>query len=215
MLVEGWMTRDVISVAPQDPLARAWEIMQGRRIRHLPVLEGDQLVGILTDRDVRTALPSPLQKEGAHASEVLSNTKVEAVMTRNVISAIPEMPMEDAAEIMLTRRIGALPVVHQGKLVGIITVTDVLRAFAETLGVGRPSSRFEVEIGTEPEELARLVDQICRLTQARLCSIVTPPAPSPDRIRVVIRVGTIDPGPVVRGLRAVGFKVGWPYLEGP
>jgi acetoin utilization protein AcuB len=189
--------------------------MQSRRIRHLPVVEGDRLVGIVTDRDLRTALPSPLQKEGPAAWEVLSGTRVGEVMTKEVISAIPEMPMEDAAEIMLTRRIGALPVVHQGKLVGIITVTDVLRAFAETLGVGRPSSRFEVEIGTDPRELARLVEDICRFTQARLCSIVTPPAPSPDRIMVVIRVGTIDPGPIVRGLQASGFRVGWPFLERP
>ncbi len=208
------MTKEVVCVGPQEPLARAWEIMQDRRIRHLPVVEGGRLVGIITDRDVRTALPSPLQKEGPGQRDILMTTTVAEVMTKDVISAVPEMPMEDAAEIMLSRRIGALPVVHRGGLVGIVTVTDVLRAFAETLGVGTPSSRFEVEIGTEPQELAELVQRICSLTRAQLCSIVTPPAPSPDRIRVVIRVGTIDPGPIVRGLQAAGFRVGWPFLEG-
>ncbi len=214
MLVGAWMTTEVVTVGPEDPLARAWEIMQGRRIRHLPVVMGEKLVGIVTDRDVRTALPSPLQREGPTAAKVLSTTSVAQVMTRDVIAAIPEMPMEDAAEIMLGRRIGALPVVHRGVLVGIVTVTDVLRAFAETLGVGRPSSRFEVEIGPEPKELANLVEQMCKLTRAKLCSLVTPPSPSPDRIRVVVRLETIDPGPVVKGLQSAGFKVGWPFLEG-
>src|SRR5262249_38246723 len=101
---------------------------------HLPVVEGGRLAGIITDRDVRTTLPSPATSLAVgELRYLLDRLLVERVMTRSVITIGPDAPIGNAVELILAHRIGALPVMEDGRLVGIIPETDLLRAFATTL----------------------------------------------------------------------------------
>jgi acetoin utilization protein AcuB len=131
MLVREWMTTVLVTIRPDEPVAEAQHLMRHRRIRHLPVVADGQLCGIITDRDVRTTLPSPATSLAVgEVRYLLDRLLVERVMTRSVVTIRPDAPIADAVALVLTHRIGALPVLESGRLVGIITETDLLRAFA-------------------------------------------------------------------------------------
>jgi CBS domain-containing protein len=135
------MTPAPITVAPSAPVPKVGELMLHRRIRHLPVVEGGRLVGIITDRDVRTAQPSPATSLSVQEMRyLLDRLTVRSLMTRPVITVASREPIAEAVRLMLENRIGGLPVMEGERLVGILTAADVLRAFSSTLGVraGRP-----------------------------------------------------------------------------
>ncbi len=130
MQVREYMNRTPITVTPGTPMFDARQLMRRRQIRHLPVIDGDRLVGILTDRDIRLNLPSPATSLTVwEINYLLAKLTVGEIMTKGVITIEPDRPVEDAARVMLEHRIGALPVVEDGHLVGIITETDLLRAW--------------------------------------------------------------------------------------
>ncbi|MEW6298978.1 MAG: CBS domain-containing protein [Thermodesulfobacteriota bacterium] len=129
MNVSQWMTKSVITVKPQDTLRQARERMAKYRVNQLPVVVNDRLVGIVTDRDVRDAYPSSLRLfRGKDVDEFGDSHIVEEVMTYNVVTVSPQTPLRDAALQLRRQRFGALPVVENGKLVGIITRSDLLDA---------------------------------------------------------------------------------------
>jgi len=136
MSVRERMSRGVTTVRPDVTLGHAARLMRARKIRHLPVVApGGRLVGIVTASDLRQALFAPaLLANGENLASVLDALAVEDVMIRSVVTVRPMVAIRDAARLMHERRIGALPVVERGRLVGILTETDVLRAFQELLG---------------------------------------------------------------------------------
>jgi acetoin utilization protein AcuB len=119
MQVGGYMSRQPVTISPQDTLAEAEEKMRGRGCRRLPVVEAGVLTGIISDRDL-----------GPHRGH-LAETRVTAAMTENPITVTSTSPMRDAVLCMLEHKIDSLPVVDDGKLVGIVTTSDVLKAFVE------------------------------------------------------------------------------------
>jgi acetoin utilization protein AcuB len=133
MLVYHWMTPFPTTVSPTTSLAAVREMVVMKGIRHLPVCEGERLVGIITDRDIRTALPSPAVSPSVWTLRLAECVQVDEVMTRWVITIAADAPIVEAVRLMLAHRIGALPVTSEGRLVGIISATDVMRAFAEVL----------------------------------------------------------------------------------
>jgi acetoin utilization protein AcuB len=141
MRVSEWMTPIPITVTPSTPIPKVQELMVYRRIRHLPVVEDGRLVGIITDRDVRSVQPSPATSLAAREMHyLLERLTVRAVMTRPVLTVAPHESLAEAVRLMLENRIGGLPVTEGERLVGILTEVDLLRAFSTTLGVraGRP-----------------------------------------------------------------------------
>ena len=133
MLVYHWMTPFPTTVSPTTSIATAREIIVMQGIHHLPVCEGERLVGIVTDHDIRMALPSAATSLSVVTLRLSECVQVDAVMTRWVITIAPDAPLLDAVQLMLAHRIGALPVTAEGRLVGIISQTDVMRALAEVL----------------------------------------------------------------------------------
>jgi acetoin utilization protein AcuB len=132
MLVKNYMVRDPVTVKKDDSFRYALKLIRKEGIRHLPVLDGKKLVGIVTDRDLRQAAPSPATTLEVHElNYLLERLKIEAVMTKKVITARPETNLRDAAKLLLTHKIGCLPVVEQDELVGIITEGDILRAYVD------------------------------------------------------------------------------------
>jgi acetoin utilization protein AcuB len=128
--VRDLMTRTPLAVTPETSVYEARALMQQRKIRHLPVLEYGRLVGIVSDRLVRTVLPSPATSLSVwEVNYLLDRLTVGEVMIRFVITVTPETLASEAAGRMLGQQVGALPVVENGRLVGILTRTDILRAF--------------------------------------------------------------------------------------
>ena len=120
MRIEDWMKFPVHAVRPLDSIARARAVLEQYRINQLPVVVDNRLVGIITDRDLR------------RLTGMLDATKVKDAMTENVITVTPTTPINEAARLLRQRKIGGLPVVEDGRLAGMITVTDVLEALTET-----------------------------------------------------------------------------------
>jgi acetoin utilization protein AcuB len=149
MIVARWMTKNPITVKSEEMLAAARRRMDAGKFRRLPVVDDGRLVGIVSDRDLR-------QHVGA-----LEHVKVDAVMTKPVVSVTPNTMLEQAAYLLVKHKIGAVPVVDSGKLVGIITATDLLRAFAEVLGASEEGvSRMDLALGGDPGEMAAIAQLV-------------------------------------------------------
>jgi acetoin utilization protein AcuB len=130
LMVKAWMHAPVHTVKPHDSIEHARELCERHRINQLPVVAQGRLVGIITDRDLRDAFPSLLDQV-EHPQQARQDTlrvMVEEAMTPNVITVTPDDDIERAATILKRERLGALPVVHDGTLVGILTRTDVMSA---------------------------------------------------------------------------------------
>ncbi len=131
MPVKEWMVKPVATIRADAPVREAIALMKTRRIRHLPVLDdGGRLAGIVTDRDLRQMVFDPaIQERLGDAVEALGALTVREVMTWAVITVRPESGIRQAARLMHEQKVGALPVVEDGRLVGMLTERDVLRAF--------------------------------------------------------------------------------------
>ncbi len=139
MQVKDWMRRRPVTVSPQETLRSAWRIIREHRIRHLPVVERGRLVGIVTDRDLRHALPSrAVGLETHEIPHLAEKVSIWEVMARAVVTIDREAPIEEAARLLLKYRIGGLPGVKGETLGGIITKTDLVRALLERQEGSRP-----------------------------------------------------------------------------
>lgn len=131
MNVRDLMTKEPLTVSLDTPVVEARRTMVDRRIRHLLVTDGGRLAGIVTDRDIRLNLPSPATSLSVwEINYLLGRMTVASIMTSTVITVEPGRDAVAAARLMLDHKIGALPVVDAGTVVGILTETDILRAFA-------------------------------------------------------------------------------------
>lgn len=128
-LVEDWMTRDVVTAAPDTPMLEAHKRMREKNIRRMPIVEGRKVVGIITRSDVRQAQPSDATSLNVwEMNYLLARLEVKDIMTKEVLTVRPDDTIKTAAELMYDNRIGALPVVDdENNLVGIITESDVFR----------------------------------------------------------------------------------------
>ncbi len=202
MLVRDIMRSPVVAVPPETTLEDAYRTMREKAFRHLPVLEGSRLVGVITDRDLRLATsalaPAPFP----------ADSSVAAVMCRDPLTASAEDAVEDAARVMRERKIGCLPVVDDGRVIGIITGIDLLDALIRMTGVDKPSGRLEVRLSDRPGELARLTGFLSR-RDVIIRSILTYPD-GPSLVRTVLRLGSIEVRPLAQDLRRSEFEVLWP-----
>jgi CBS domain-containing protein len=136
MLIRDLMQRDVATLRATDTLGLADDIMELGRIRHLPVVSAGVVVGIVSQRDLyRAAVSSMLQMPRSEERAWLGKIPVVNVMSPNVVTIAPDASIHMAVELMLSNRIGCLPVVEHGKLVGLVSETDCLRYLARVLGI--------------------------------------------------------------------------------
>ena len=128
-LVREFMSTELETLSPHSTLKEAVTLEARHKIRHIPVLEDGKLVGIVTDRDLKRAMPSLLSNlDRAEYERVMSTTSVSQIMTRSPHTIAPTTTLQDAARLISEKRYGALPVVADGVLVGIISQNDILRA---------------------------------------------------------------------------------------
>jgi len=191
VIVAEVMTPNPVTVAPSDTLQAAQEKMEVGRFRQVPVVDKERLVGILTDRDTRQLIGQ------------LAHTRVEAVMSTHPFTVDPSTPVEKAAHLLITNKIGGLPVVEDGKLVGIITATDMLRVLEAVLGA-EGSSRIDLNLEGSGEIAAAtsLVQTICPLL-----GIGTYRQRNAEREVLYLRVSSTSAQRAADTLKEYGFKV--------
>lgn len=191
MIVERRMWKSPIWVDEEDSMKKAIDLLKERGIRHLPVLrKGEKLVGIVSDRDIKAASPSPATSlEIREIYYLLDRIKIKQIMTKKPYTVSPGTPVEEAALIMREKKIGALPVVDDGKLIGIITETDILDAFLDAVGINRPGYRVEVVLPNTPGQLFKVAELLNEL-HVNIVSVVTASAEDPEKKILVLRIDT-------------------------
>ncbi|HEY5501952.1 MAG TPA: CBS domain-containing protein [Candidatus Anoxymicrobiaceae bacterium] len=134
MKVSDRMTGDAITVQADDPIRVAMDLIDQKQLRRFPVMKDGDLVGIVTDRDLRnTTASSVVLTEKKYHDFLLDNVKIESIMSANPRTVSPQSDLKDAARLILEIKVGGLPVLQDGRLVGIITETDLIDTLLEQL----------------------------------------------------------------------------------
>jgi acetoin utilization protein AcuB len=165
MLVKNRMSRHPITVTADVHIDEALKMMRDNKVRRLPVIDKDgQLMGIVAEMDLLYASPSPATSLSVYEIHYLmARITVQDVMTKEVISIEEDTPLEEAARIMVDNKIGGLPVVRNGTLVGIITETDLFKIFLELLGAREKGVRLTLRVPNEKGVLASITSQIAQM----------------------------------------------------
>ncbi len=197
MIVKHWMTTKVMTIRQEASIQEALSLMKLASIRHLPVVDHEQkLIGWVTDADLR----------GVLIASMLEELTLGDVMIRKPIVATPDLSMDEAAQIILEKRIGGLPVVEGGKLVGVITVVDVLSGFITTMGMLPYSSRLDVQVPSSGGFLSKILE-IVEKNNGKVVSLYHLPPTGGAGEAYSIRMKKCDLSPIVSALKREGIRV--------
>lgn len=173
MLVKNWMSTKLIAVDENTSMMKALRIMKDNRIRRLPVMKDEKLVGIITDRDLKEASPSKASPLDVHELYyLLSEIRVKDIMAKNPLTIGPDESVEKAAVLMLEKKISGLPVVENGNLVGIITQTDIFRALTSITGIHQGGIKIALDLPDIPGTTQAVINTI-RSHGGRIMSVMT------------------------------------------
>jgi acetoin utilization protein AcuB len=196
MKVKMRMTRRLITISPNTSILKAIELMRKKSIRHLPVVDGGKFVGFVTEGDLRQA----------SLLSMVDKVSIEDVMIKNPVTVSPEASIEEAAKLINYHRIGGLPVIKGDRLVGIITIVDILRAFIQVLGILKKTSRIDLILGKKPlafEEVSRIFGS----HRAEIISVGMSSHKDKKRRIYYFRLGKCPLMPIVADLEKKGYKV--------
>lgn len=208
MLVKDRMTPDPITITEDTPFQDALKLIRDRRIRRLPVLDHQgKLVGIVAEKDLLYAAPSPATALSIFEVHYhLARLRISQVMHRKVITTTPETTVEEAAQMMADHRIGCLPVMSEGKLVGIITETDIFKTFLEMLGTREHGLRLTLRVPDRKGVLAAIATEIARL-DGNILNVATLPADEPGYRYLIIKQQGASQAALIPALEALGDEV--------
>jgi acetoin utilization protein AcuB len=202
------MTKNPITVDSETLVLDAQRIMKENSIRRLPVVDKGNLVGIVTQHDLLQASPSPATSLSIHElNYLLAKMKVKEVMKKNPITLSPDTPFEEALRFGQDKKIGSFPVMDKGKLVGIITESDIVRFLTRALGLREEGSRVTIEgLGGKFGDLEKII-AIANQHQTIILSMISLPRPEKKDWMIVLRLKTTNPDPIVRDFKKAGFNV--------
>lgn len=161
MFVGERMSHPVITVTPETPVHDALAMFKKEHIRRAPVVKDGKMVGIVSASDLLNASPSPVTSLSVwEMNYLISKVTVKQVMSKKLITVDVTTPIEEAARIMSDKKLGGLPVMRSGKLVGIITETDLFKVFLELMGARTKAIRVTAEIEDKPGTLAKITKAI-------------------------------------------------------
>ncbi len=208
MFVKEVMTPDPITVTPKTSLPEIVDLMREKQIRRVPVMDKGKLVGIISDNDVDSVMPSPATTLSRwEMNTLLDKLEAREFMTSPVFVTSPDNTVEEAARALLNKKFGALPVLQDGELVGIITESDVFRAFVEMLSGGNvPGLRFVLEVEDARGVLATL-GAIVNENGGNIVAIAIMPAADTEHRRVLVKEEGADPEKLKKALEKVDIKV--------
>src|ERR671932_289716 len=212
LLVRDWMTQNLLTLSPKASVAEALTLCRERRIRHIPILEEGQLVGIVSDRDLRDASPALGDPERTRT--------LQEIRVGEVITADPQDSIENAAQEMYELKIESLLVVTERpaaderraaadeELLGIVTSSDVMRALVMLAGLPNPGCRIEVRAPNRAGILAEVAGKI-RDLGVDIVSVLSDPDRRSGHRTMVFQLTTVDPSSVMQSLKMAGYEVSW------
>ena len=208
MIVAKRMMRTPVFLDEDDSMKTAMDTLKDREIRHLPVLKGgSKLVGILTETDIKQASPSTATAlEIREVYYLLDKIKVKQIMTKRPYTISPTAPIEEAAMVMRDKKIGCLPVMEEGRLVGILTETDILDAFIESMGVRGPGHRIELVLPAMGRGLFEVL-KLLKDFDANIVSLATTSHDDPERKVLILRIETKSYKVLKTALRKSGYDI--------
>ncbi|MFF2174915.1 acetoin utilization AcuB family protein [Lysinibacillus sp. NPDC058147] len=212
MIVEEIMNEEPYTLAPTNSVLEALKLMREKKVRHLPVIDEERhVLGVITERDIKEALPSSLRDE---PNSPVFNAKVEEIMVKNPLVGHPLDFVEEVALTFYESKVGCLPIVSGGKLVGIVTTTDLLYTYIELTGATEPGSKIEIRVSDTPGILFEIT-KIFNEHHANVQSVLVYPDSENTQNKILsVRVKTLNPLAMIEDLRKEGFDVLWPNLPG-
>ncbi|RBW71448.1 acetoin utilization AcuB family protein [Bacillus taeanensis] len=204
MFVEMIMKREIISIYPHHTINEALTLLKINNIGHLPIVnEDNQLIGIISDRDIRDAAPSIFEKKELHHQ---LEKPVSTIMKTDIITAHPLDFVEELSAVFLKNKIGCIPIVEQTKLVGIVTETDMLHTLIHLTGAHQPSSQIEVKVENIAGMLAK-VTSIIGKRKVNIASVLVYPGNDEAYKILVFRIQTMNPTAIIQDLQKEGYHV--------
>ncbi|WP_409302213.1 acetoin utilization AcuB family protein [Peribacillus sp. SCS-155] len=210
MIIEEIMNKDVVTLSESDTIQTAIELIKEKRFRHIPIVnERRELVGLVSDRDLRDATPSVFRTEEFKQD---LGKPLRSIMITNIITGHPLDFVEEVGAVFYENRISCLPIISDKKLVGIITGRDLLHSYVELTGANQPGSQIEVKV---PNKTGILHDitAIFKDRNSNIQSVLVYPYKGNAAYKVVVlRVQTMNPSLLVEDLVSHGYTVLWPGL---
>ncbi len=196
MKVKKRMARRLVTIGRDATISDAIHLMKEHSIRHLPVVEGERLVGWVTEGDIRQA----------YLASLIEQVSVGDIMIRDPITVSPEANLEEAAALLYRHGIGGLPVVERKKVVGVITVADIMTAFIEVMGILKESSRIDVILGGKPHAFEN-VSKIIRDHGSEIISVGMSAHQDRRRRIYYLRFSKCDVHAVAKDIEDAGYTV--------
>jgi len=195
MRVSQIMSSEVVAISPDKRVGQALQLMQKHNIRHLPVMQGETMVGWITSRDLREVL----------LASMLEKITVADVMVKDPLTVTPETSLEEAARLIHDHKIGGLPVVEKDRLVGVITMLDIISAFLTMLELLRSSSRVDVLLEDKPEILEEAANLIKKVG-GKIINVALGPIKDGKRA-YYFRLDRCELAPIIDALNRKGYDV--------
>jgi acetoin utilization protein AcuB len=208
MLVHERMSKNPITITEDVPISEALQFMRDQNVRRLPVLnKKGKLVGIVSERDLLYASPSPATSLSIYELHYLvSKIMVDKVMTKEVITVTEYTPLEEAARIMADNKIGGLPVMRDGKLVGIITESDLFKIFTEILGARDMGVRLSMLVPEQPGILAEITRAIADMG-GNIISLGTFLGEDPTNRLITVKVADVPEDKLVAEMKTLVLEI--------
>jgi acetoin utilization protein AcuB len=207
MRIKDFMSTNVVAVDEDASVHDARKIMEAHKIRRLPVMRKGKLVGLVTLRMLLEAAPSPATALSIHELHyLLSKMTVKQIMVKDPHTVSPDMPAEEALQLGQEMGYGAFPVVDKGRLVGIVTESDIVRVMTKVLGVRSRGKRINLKVTKQFGNMQKIM-AILDDRKAVLLSLMTFKRPEEGDYMIILRIQAEDAGPIVKDLTEAGFSV--------
>ena len=208
MRIRDLMSTNVVTVSEDTSIHDARRIMEAHKIRRLPVMKKDKLVGLVTKHMLLEASPSPATSLSIHELHyLLAKMTVKDIMVKNPYTISPDMPAEEALQLGQEMGYGAFPVMEDGRLVGMVTESDIVRLMTRVLGVREKAERIDIKASRDFGNVKRIMEILDRHRAVLLSMMTLSPEHEDDDWLVVLRLKSEDAEPIAKDLKSSGFNV--------
>ncbi len=208
MRIRDLMSTNVVTVSEDSSIHDAKKIMDAHKIRRLPVMKRDKLVGLVTKHMLLEASPSPATSLSIHEVHyLLAKMTVKDIMVKKPYTISPDMPAEEALQVGQEKGYGAFPVMEDGRLVGMVTESDIVRLMTRVLGVREKGKRIDIKGSKNFGDMKRIMEILDEHKIILLSMMTLPPEHEDDDWLVVLRLKSGDAEPIARELTSSGFTV--------